>query len=128
MLQNGHALPILPILTGYAQWVFYNLGMNDYNPLKLRRRASRAKPYKIHPPVKQGFDGKVIPSNSKDRVKYWRVTLSARATGTGRQRFFFDTEREALDWVSMRLATEFEGTGKSLPGKRQMPLDRKSVV
>jgi hypothetical protein len=29
---------------------------------------------------------------------------------------------EALDWVSMRLATEFEDTGKSLPGKRQMPL------
>ena len=78
--------------------------MNDYNPLKLRRRALRAKPYKIQPPVKQGFDGKVIPSNSKDRVKYWLVTLSARATGARKQRFFFDTEREALDWVRLKQA------------------------
>lgn len=56
--------------------------------------------YKIPPAVKIGFDGRVIPSASKDRVKYWRVTIPATKTAEGKKvRRFFDTEKEAKSWI-----------------------------
>jgi integrase len=56
--------------------------------------------YEIPSPVKIGFDGRVIASASKDRVKYWRVTVSATKTEDGKKiRRFFDTEKNAKGWI-----------------------------
>ena len=62
----------------------------------------RGMSYQIPPPVKIGFDNKVIPTASKDRVKYWRVTVGAKQTAEGKKiRRFFDTEKAAknLDYI-----------------------------
>jgi integrase len=59
--------------------------------------------YKIASPVKIGFHKKVIPSASKDRVKYWRVTVSATKTEDGKKlRRFFDTEKDAKEWIGKK--------------------------
>jgi integrase len=68
--------------------------------------------YKIPAPVKIGFDNKVIPSTSKDRVKYWRVTIGATQTAEGKKvRRFFDTEKDAKAWIG-KMEEEIAQRGK----------------
>jgi len=78
--------------------------------------------YKLRPPVKIGFDGRVIPSASKDRVKYWRVTVSATKTEDGKKlRRFFETEKEAKSWIGDKEAEITERGKKAfdLPDARR---------
>jgi integrase len=42
----------------------------------------------------------VIPKGSQDKPRYWRVNLGKKLTGTTKQRKFFNTEREANDFIS----------------------------
>ena len=68
--------------------------------------------YNIPAPVKIGFDNKVIPSASKARVKYWRVTVAATQTAEGKKlRRFFDSEKDAKVWIS-QMEEEIKQRGK----------------
>lgn len=71
--------------------------MSD-KPRKERRKLFPTNRREIGPPVKVGFDGKVIPSHARAPVKYWKVNVGASLTGKRKERHFFPTEREANEW------------------------------
>jgi len=73
----------------------------------------RGMSYKIPAPVKIGFNNKVIPPASKDRVKYWRVTIGATQTAQGKKvRRFFNGEKEAKAWID-KMEEEIDQRGSS---------------
>ena len=80
--------------------MLYNLAMSD-SLRSYRRRLSQAKIREIRPPVKVGFDGKVIPPHTNAPVKYWRVNVGKRISGKSKERLMFRTEREAKEWIRL---------------------------
>jgi integrase len=58
------------------------------------------KPIKrVIKPVKVDANKRVIPKGSPIKPAYWRVNVGKRFTGTRKQRRFFSTEREAINFL-----------------------------
>jgi integrase len=49
--------------------------------------------------VKVDANKRVIPKGSHTKPRYWRVNLGKKLTGTTKQRKFFETEREANEFI-----------------------------
>jgi integrase len=49
--------------------------------------------------VKVDVNKRVIPNGSHTKPRYWRVNLGKKLTGTAKQRKFFETEREANEFI-----------------------------
>ena len=58
--------------------------------------------------VKVDSEQRLIPKGDPRKPKYWRVSVGKKFTGTTKQRKYFDTEAEALDFIR-----ETEGAKKT---------------
>jgi len=57
------------------------------------------KPKHTIKPIKVDGNKRVILSGSNVKPRYWRVNVGKKITGTRKQRKFFDTEREANEFI-----------------------------
>lgn len=58
-----------------------------------RPKKSRLKPVKVD------ADKRIIPKGDSRKPRWWRVNVGKKFTGTSKQRRFFDTEADAVDFI-----------------------------